>query len=423
MKLSRLYKQYSIVALTLVMIFGSIVQYLIFRNSIHLSADDSLDELKKTLVKFTARNDTFMTAGELGVKNGRLIYFPIESIDFDTYYQDTVLWNHRTLKNRDFRIINFPVIIKKKPYKVSILMRTMGHADLITSTVFSFLCYFLLLLLYIFLISHFFTRNIWIPFRQFLYELKTTDLNKNSTFSFSDSNIDELKELDKTYSRMMRRIQNDYKKTKELSENITHELQTPLTIMRSKIDLLQQRFQDDEETFNILQSLQKNINRVSYFNRSLMLLTRINNDQYAEYALIDFGTIIKERIDDYIDIFQTKNIHIIFEQNGAFIHEINPTLLELMINNIISNAVKYIRSGEASLSITISQDKIIFENPYDGVLPKGNIFDRFKRSNSTENDSTGLGLSIVKAICDKFHLFVSVNSKDQKFKLIISSRF
>ncbi|MGL5786773.1 MAG: sensor histidine kinase [Bacteroidales bacterium] len=405
------------------MIFGSIVQYLIFRNSIHLSADDSLDELKKTLVKYTSRNDTFMLAGDLGVKNGRLIYTPVSSINFETFYQDTVIWNRRTLKNRDFRIINFPVLIKQKPYKVSIFMRTMGHADLVTSTVFSFLCYFLLLLLYIFLISHFFTRNMWIPFRQFLHELKTTDINKKSTFTFSDSNIDELKELDKTYARMMKRIHNDYRKTKELSENLTHELQTPLTIMRAKIDLLQQRFQDDEETFNILQSLQNNINRVSYFNKSLMLLTRINNDQYAEYALIDFGTVIKERIDDYIDIIHTKNIHIIFEQYSSFIHEINPTLLELMINNIFSNAVKYNKENEGFLQITISNDKIIFENPYEGILPSGNIFDRFKRSDKKCNDSTGLGLSIVKAICDKSHLVVTVETVHQKFRLILSFRY
>lgn len=419
MKLSRLYKQYSIFALLVVMMVGSVVQFLIFRNSIYLSADDNLEEYKKTLIKYIARNDTFMTPGELGVKNGRLTYTPVPSSDFGTYHQDTIIWSDKSKKYRDFRIINFPVNIQSKPYKVSILLRTMGHNDLVISTLLSFICNFLLLLLYIFLISHFFTKKIWTPFNLFLNELRTTDINKLGTFSFSQTNIDEINELDKAYSRMMRRIQNDFRKTKELSENITHELQTPLTIMRAKVDHLQQKYQHDEQTLTILQSLQSNINRVSYFNRSLMLLTRINNDQYCEYALFDFSLCIDDKINDYIEIIQTKGISVTVEQTESFIHEINPTLLDLMINNIITNAVKYNKPENAYIHIHITSDKIVFENPYDGVLPQGNLFERFKKTNKLK-DSTGLGLSIVEAICKKFRLRIYINSSDQKFRLIIS---
>ena len=419
MKLSRLYKQYSILALLVVVLVGSIFQYLIFKHSINLSADDNLDELKKTLIKFVAHNDTFMTAGELGVKNGRLKYIIVPSTDFKTYHQDTVIWNEKSKKFRDFRIINFPVRIKDQPYKVTISLRTMGDNDLITSTFFSFICIFLLLLLYILLISHFFTKKIWVPFRLFLHELKTTDISKQNTFSFSKTSIDEINELEKAYSRMMKRIQNDYRKTKELSENITHELQTPLTILRSKVDHLQQKYEHDEQTMTILQSLQNNINRVSYFNRSLMLLTRINNDQYCESSLLDFSNVIRDKTDDYIEIIQAKKIAIFINQSGSFIHKINPTLLDLMINNIITNAVKYNTSDSAYINIDISDEKIIIENPYEGSLPDGNLFERFKKDKKRK-DSTGLGLSIVEAICTKFHLNIAIWAADQKFRIIIS---
>lgn len=419
MKLSRLYKQYSIIALLVVVLIGSVFQYLIFKNSMNLSADDNLDELKHSLIKYVERNDAFMTAGELGVKNGRLKYMLVSSSDFETYHEDTVIWSEKAKKFRDFRIINFPVRIKNQPYKVSISLRTMGHEDLITSTFFSFICVFFLLLLYILLISHFFTKNIWDPFRLFLNELKTTDISKQNTFSFSRTNIDEINELEKAYSRMMKRIQNDYRKTKELSENITHELQTPLTILRSKVDHLQQIYEQDEHTMAILQSLQNNINRVSYFNRSLMLLTRINNDQYCEFALFDFSVIIREKTDDYIEIIHAKNITLSINQSGSFIHEINPTLLDLMINNIITNAVKYNRSRSGYITITINADEIVFENPYEGSLPNGNLFERFKKDKK-QKDSTGLGLSIVEAICKKFHLKIAIEATDQKFRIILS---
>lgn len=419
MKLSRLYKQYSILALLVVVLTGSVFQYLIFKNSINLSADDNLDEYRKTLIKYVARHDTFMPAGQLGVKNGRLKYTPVPSSDFETYHQDTIIWNEKAKKFRDFRIIHFPVRIKHQPYRVSISLRTMGHEDLLISTVFSFICIFVLLLLYILLISHFFTKKIWIPFRLFLHELKTTDISKQNTFTFSKTKIDEINELEKAYTKMMKRIQNDYRKTKELSENITHELQTPLTILRSKVEHLQQIYENDEHTMTILQSLQNNINRVSYFNRSLMLLTRINNDQYCEFSLFDFSTMIREKTDDYIEIIQAKQIDLSINQSGSFIHEINPTLLDLMINNIITNAVKYNSQKDAYIHINITSSEIVFENPYEGNLPHGNLFERFKKDNK-QKDSTGLGLSIVEAICKKFHLNIAISATDQKFRIIIS---
>ena len=163
--------------------------------------------------------------------------------------------------------------------------------------------------------------------------------------------------------------------------------------------------QEDSKTIELMHIMQININRISLFNRSLMLLTRINNQQYDNKILCEFNRYIREKGEEYNEFFELKNITYTLKEDALFIHEIDEALLCILLNNIFSNAMRYTSKENGEIAVLIEENKICITNSYIGDIPDGDLFNRFNRSSSRE-DSTGLGLSIVKAIADLSELKV-----------------
>lgn len=407
MRLSQLCRNYILGSLVCVLILGGMIHYFIFRNTLHHTADESLNEYRRILLRELIRTDTLPDAKNVGVKPQRLRYDLIGDGAVKDSYRDTLIYHEKTNQFRSFRILSFPVEAGDKRYRASIFLRTMGGHDTLRTILFSYACIFLLFLLFTFLLIHFLSRKIWIPFQSFLRELRNVGVDTRKTFSFAHSEIEEIRELDNVYTLMLKRIQTDFRKTRELSENITHEIQTPLTIMRSRIDSLLQKYEKDEDTLLVLQSLQENINRLSRFNRSLILLSRIQQEYFDEEP-ISFNEMIREKIEEYQDFIDHKQILLNFEEKGMFTVVLNRSLAEILINNLFSNALRY-TNAKGFISIVIADKQLILSNSYEGALPAGDLFLRFKK-NKKHPDSNGLGLSIVKEICTRFGLCCTVSS-------------
>lgn len=419
MQLSKIYSRYSFLATIIVIILCALTQYIIFESLVNKTSDETLADYKKNLLKQTTQKNRLVDDIELGIKKGRLIYTPGLSAEPDTeVYRDTILWHHKTQRFRSFRTITFPLQVAGQDYQATILLRTMGKQDMLFATIVTFICIFLLLMLYIILMRGFITRKVWQPLKGFIDELGQANLHSDVIYKFTKSSIDEINQLEKAFLQMMTRIHKDFRKSKEWSENVTHEMQTPLTIMRSKVDLLLEMHQDDSKTIELLHIMQKNINRMSLFNRSLMLLTRINNQQYDNKISCEFNRYIKEKGEEYAEFFDLKEITYTLREEGVFVHEIDEALLYILLNNIFSNAMRYTSREQGEIAILIQEDRISITNSYSGDLPKGDLFNRFNRV-TTRDDSTGLGLSIVKAIADLSELKVDAKYTGAFFTFVI----
>lgn len=420
MRLSTISRRYTIVSLLIVFCIGGAIQFLIFRRSTYYSADESLRYYQKTILSYIQTHDTFMKATDMGLKPGQVLYIPMSTAhDRRYFFKDLVLYHSRSYFENDYRVINFPVEINGTPFRVEVWFPIMGRADMLQMTILSSVCMFVLLILLLLLLFQFFSRKIWGPFYSFVNELRDADLRQPSCLSLSNTGIDELQELDDTYKRMMERISRDYHRMQELSENITHELQTPLTIMRSKCDILLQKYEKDEEAVSLLHSLQANIGRLSRFNRSLMLLARIDNDDYENTGNVDMAALVKSKLEDYAELLEAHDIRTTVEEKGVFSPSINDSLAELLINNILSNAIKYNFPENGRIRVEVTSATLSIANTFADELPEGDLFDRF-RKNKRHADSNGLGLSIVKAICQRSGLKASIRTKKQCFKIIIS---
>lgn len=420
MRVSTLFKQYVFGSLSLILLIGLGVHFWIFRQTIHHTADETLEEYEMAVKEYARKKDTLISAYELGVKEGRLNYLPPSPTkDSESFLRDTMMLDPRNGKYRKYRILNFPLDVAGKQYRTEIALRTLGNHDHFLATLFSYICVLGLLGLFVLLLFHFFSHRILSPFTGFMEELRRTDLKHPQRVTFSPTQIDEINELHESYQIMLERIHKDYQTMKELSDNISHELQTPLAIMRSKVDLLLQKNEKDESCVQLLQSVQSNINRLSRFNRSLMLLTRIVNHTDAKrVARVNLGDLCEMKLDDYAEMLEMKGIRAVLCLHAPFDPLMNEPLAEVLINNLLSNAMKYNVLSGGFIRVITEKDHFMIENPYQIPLPEGDLFERFVK-NKHESDATGLGLAIVKAICEKFSLVPVWETEDSLFRIRI----
>ena len=192
----------------------------------------------------------------------------------------------------------------------------------------------------------------------------------------------------------------DYNNQKKFSENASHEFQTPLAIIKSKIDLLMQSHNLSENEYNLLGAIDDAINRLSRINKSLLLLSKIENNQFEVSQKIKIKPIIEKILLKYLNnehFINEKELRINNAVTDTFFIQINEELGYVMVNNLIQNAIRHNKIG-GELIVFNEDNAIIIGNDGDEKpLNEQLIYERFQKI-SNDSNSIGLGLSIVKEI-------------------------
>ena len=235
-------------------------------------------------------------------------------------------------------------------------------------------------------------------YEEFLKQIEDFSLESGVIPPLADSNIKEFTRLNHALNRLMENSVKSYKTQKEFTENASHELQTPLAIFQSKLDILLQQPDLTESQAEMIQGLYQVSNRLARLNRNLLLLARIDNKQYNQMDSIDLVITLKELSPFLESLTEGITLHQSF-QHPFFIVKGNKILLESLINNLVVNAVRHNTPG-GDISITLQDNRFIISNTSEeGALDPRLLFNRFYRP-SEKIKGNGLGLAIVKAICD-----------------------
>lgn len=221
------------------------------------------------------------------------------------------------------------------------------------------------------------------------------------------------------YGNVGRQIKKSFQIEKQFTQNASHELQTPITVIKTSLENLLQSPNLQQEDYQDIETILKNTNKLSRINQALILLSRIRsyyNDNVEKVYINDMVTQVAK---DFEERLEHAGIKLSFSFENDLYFEINKTLCEIMLSNLISNAIRYNSKQNPYLHIKIKGHSIRFENP-GKVLTKNpeDLFDRFSRDNDNP-DSLGLGLSIVKMICDYSNLLVDYFHKDGIHELVL----
>ena len=199
------------------------------------------------------------------------------------------------------------------------------------------------------------------------------------------------------------KVKTDYENLKQFTEDVSHEMQTPLAIIQAKIDNIINEHEINDKQFEQITSIQKDIKKLKQLNKKITILTKIDNNHFVNAKSINLTALLNEKIESYKEL-ALNTIH--FNSTETLMVSMDVFLADILINNLISNAIKY-SSKNDSVLISADENSLVISNVGEkALLNPEKLFQRFYKE-SNKNQSTGLGLAIVKKICDLYHFKIS----------------
>lgn len=296
-----------------------------------------------------------------------------------------------------FRGLKTNIRINNKDYILVIETNVEETEETVAYIAMVTLLFFLILVIGFWVLNRRLSRKLWQPFQDTLRKLKSFQLNSQQQPEFQETDTIEFAELNATLDNLLQHSMAAYITQKEFTENASHELQTPLAVLKNKLDILLQSNDLTERQYHITEEMNKALIRSTRINKNLLLLAKIENSQFDRSAPVRFDILIRQSMDDLQEHFTEKKISVASDIQSAVEVKGNGGLAEVLINNLLINAIRHTSPG-GSIAITLTKSGLEIANSGDTALNRDLLFKRFSRL-SADNSGSGLGLSIVQEIC------------------------
>jgi len=424
MKLLNHSVKYLSIALLFLVTLWSIIFYFSMLSEIKNSLDEELENRKRLIIQNLWNDsqlpikDTFdenlYTLQQISAESA--LTFKDEYSDVEIYMQDA---DDSAPELEPVRMLTTVFKANDKYYQLKIVNPIIEQNDLIEALFWNVAALYIVLILSIIYINNFTLKKIWKPFYSLVSELKSYQIDKLRPLTLEKTKIKEFEDLQQAVKLMNEHNLKAYTQQKTFIENASHELQTPLAIASNKLELLFENSSLDEsqaqkitETYQILQ-------RLINFNKSLLLLSKIENNQFSKIENININEIVSQNLIELDDFIQYKTLTAEVNEENTLSVMMDKTHAFILISNLINNAIFH-NINNGSLKIFIDKHILKICNSGESqALDKHQIFNRFYKG-KTSSKSTGLGLSIVKAIMEHYGAKIDYYYKDNHhcFELI-----
>ncbi len=394
---------YLIISIPLLLLAG-LFSYYHIGNTLAEETDESLfkesSQAEKLIVDFG---------------NDQIIYLNYDSLSFikpgvnDSHlhsYSDTSIFDTEEEEFVNYRVYKNTIKKKDKNYLIVIQKSTLDKEDLQKSLFIVFALIICFLVSAFFIVNWVLSKTLWKPFYKTLFKLNAFDIKKNHNITFDLSNTFEFNQLNVELNKMVEKLQIDFLQQKEFTENASHEMQTPLAIIKTNVSALMQSENLNVLEINQLQAIENTVKKLSSLNKTLLLLTKIENNQFTENKVINMGYIIFISLEQQADFIKLKKITVHTELTPNLLVNMNPMLADVLISNLIRNAIRH-NFDEGIINISCNEKGIFISNSGEPItINQNEMFVRFKKNDSSK-DSLGLGLSIVNSILDLYNFKIT----------------
>jgi signal transduction histidine kinase len=311
--------------------------------------------------------------------------------------------------------------VEKKGFIITIYQTLSEKNELLQAiSLYMFFLFFSLLLISI-LINYLIARKLWRPFYDSVRIAGKFDIQADKPLVLPETDIVEFNQLNVVFDNMTRKMRNDYLNLKEFSENASHEIQTPLAVIRSKADLLMQQKNLNKESINLVKSINEATTKLLKLNQGLLLISKIENQVFHEKKMVSLKQIAESGLNNYKEIMQLKKIKVEFDSTDDAMVEMNEVLADVLISNLLSNAVRFnVDSGFIKCHID-DTSFTISNSGFPMTIDPEDLFKRFHK-NSEQSQLVGLGLSIVKKISESYGMSVAYTCYNSIHKIELKYR-
>lgn len=415
MKLLSRYSRINTIAAITVFVLAGIVFYFALDYVFIKQIDDDL-KIEEAEVRIYVKEHNSLPE-RIQVEDQYINYYTTEK-QLDRHFSTISVIEHEEHDKEEFRQLVFTIPVKGKLIRVEINKSLEQTDDLIKSVLLVSLGTILAILLVFSIINRVVLRELWKPFYESLDKVGRFKVSKGKELELKSSSIMEFELMNTTMKRFATQAQVDYVALKTFSENAAHELQTPLAIISSKLDLLVQSEHMNDQQLQFIQSIYQSVQRLTRLNHALLLLAKIGNNQFEEKLPLRVDELLQEKIDEFSELWRSKHIAVSVSLEPVTFC-MNKYLADILLNNLLSNATKY-NYDQGDIHIELSDGVLMISNTSMSMeLDKETLFRRFSK-HKQNNDSSGLGLAIIKEIATVSGLSIQYNhdSSFHRFSLI-----
>jgi signal transduction histidine kinase len=360
-------------------------------------------------------------------KRAVVVPIPADSMpkDASSYYTRGLAWNPEFQTNEYKLLVTSYYAIHGQHYRVTTYSFIPSFYQLLPGVVDSFKWILLLLLVLVVVSAGLISKYILAPFKRTVRAIQSFDLKQKETLRLPGTRTSEFRELNEFLRKMTEKAREDYQSLKEFTENASHELQTPTAIIRGKLDLLMESDIRDEQAI-LIAEMQNALERLSRIHSSLTLLTKLENKEYQAKEPVCISNLARETLASFDELIQMKSLKLDAHIEKAVYIPLHLSLADLLLTNLISNAIRHnaapgsgaehpgagaangaagaeLNGGAGSagfIRVDLSKEGLVIVNTgREPSIPTQELFERFKKGN-TGSDSIGIGLAIVRQICE-----------------------
>ncbi len=390
--------KYLIVALLLIIAVWAALFYAFILDEVYDNVDDGLKNRKIQLIKAVYQDDKLLTNTDFAFNEFKIV--PVSEAEYNNrnkFYNRTYYMEYDD-DDEPYRVLETGFKDQFGGYrKLTIRTSTVEEDELIYDLSIALVVLYFFLVISIVFVNGFLLSKAMRPFYKILDKLKKYQFGTASSPVLEEYKIKEFEELNIEIDEMIERNELAFHQQKQFIENASHELQTPLAIAINKIDLMIQNEDLEEKSLNSFVEVKNDLHRMVAINKSLLMLSKIENSQFNKVQIVDFNEMLNHLLNEYEDFIEFKNINVNLLEKENFTADFNPDLANVLLSNLLKNAIKY-NHQNGSIHMIIEKDRIVFQNTgSEKALDQAKVFKRFYKQGSDHN-STGLGLSIILSI-------------------------
>jgi two-component system sensor histidine kinase QseC len=309
-------------------------------------------------------------------------------------------------------------------YELKLMISILERDDMVEAMLWYLGALFLLFLICTSIGIQLVLKGVFRPLHRLLDWLHCIQPGKEVPPLDNPTKIREFRQLSDAALDMGNRSYKAYEEQKQFIENASHELQTPLAIVKGKVELLAESEGMTEQQMEQLDEIYATLGRAVKLNKSLLLLSRIENGQYTEMEDVSVDEILDELLPDLMDIYEHKQVRLIRKrEEQPFIIRCNHSLAQILVSNLVKNSLLHNREG-GELQVLTTPTSLVIKNTGDVPLDGEKLFRRFYHGMDGKKDSTGLGLAIARSIALSSSLKLTYEWQDgmHTFRLVKESK-
>lgn len=398
MKLISITTRYYIILFLVVLTCWSAVFYLIMKYEVYQNTNEILFNRANNINEYLQINPS-------ATKTYPLSDYQTEEITQEQYntfpkqiYADTLVYEPTDDEYDEYRKLEATYDLNGRYFRITVIKPRMESTEIINTIIFTLIPLSVLMVILLVISARFLNKKLWLPFYRIINFLSAYRVDKDAQLLFQKNTIDEFLNLEQSINALISRNREVFQQQKQFIENASHETQTPLAIIQSQMEILLQSPNLSEQQSEIIQSALKETDRLNKLNRTLLFISKIENQQFLEKSPVHIYELTS-RVLTYFDEKRAKlNISVELQGDDKTTVNTNKVLLEVMVGNLLKNAFAH-NIQDGNISISIAAGFCRFENTGKPMQAPNKIFERFYNK-AEGSDNWGLGLSIVKKIVE-----------------------